>query len=349
MSIGFDAKKIDAALIISPINRYYFTNFHSSNGFVLISENAKYFYTDSRYYLAAQNLDGFTVRQINGENVYKTIIEDLKKLNAGTVGYEDDFLTVSAFKEFKKELNEFSLKPISNEIANARLIKTETEIEKISAAQKIAEKAFEAVINKFLKTGITEKELKNELIFKCLELGADKMAFDPIVAFGANSAIPHHQSGDKKLEKTDIVLIDFGIRLDGYNSDMTRTFCLAEPDDEKLSRMYEIVLNAQTYVLKHLKAGMTAGEVDSMAREYIKANGYDSEFCHSLGHGVGLQIHEQPLIKAGSETLLLPNMVVTIEPGIYVEGLGGVRIEDMVVIQENGIKNLTNTKKEFII
>ena len=176
----------------------------------------------------------------------------------------------------------------------------------------------------------------------------DGLAFDSFVALGKNPADCHHVAGDRKLERGDIVLFDIGAKYRGYCADMTRTFCFGEPS-QKLSDLYLLVLSAQQYVLKHLKAGVTGREADSMAREFFKANGYDSEFGHSLGHGVGIDIHEEPRLSASCDMPLPENAVVTVEPGLYIEGFGGVRIEDLVVVKKDDIENLTNYDKSLII
>jgi len=340
--------KIDAYIIKSPINRFYITGFDSSFGFVVLSENSKTFYTDPRYFAAAkEKLAGFAVKSVKAVESLETIASDLSQSGFKKVGYEDEFITVKGFKSFKEKLKAFTLKPASSDIDALRLVKSELEIAQIKQAQLLAEKAFEKIVDA-LKVGITEKEVATALNIECLKLGADDMAFKPIVAFGENSAIPHHKPSDKKLEKNDIVLIDFGVKLNGYNSDMTRTFCFGTPS-EKIVNVYEVVLEAQNYALKHIKAGLTCKEADSFSREYIKAHGFGEEFSHSLGHGIGLLVHENPFLRDKSNDLLLPGMIVTIEPGIYIEGVGGVRIEDMVVIREDGVENLTSTAKKLTL
>ncbi|MCL2255769.1 MAG: aminopeptidase P family protein, partial [Firmicutes bacterium] len=179
-----------------------------------------------------------------------------------------------------------------------------------------------------------------ELIWESLRAGAEGMSFDPIVAYGENSAKPHHKPSDRRLEKNDIILIDFGVKHKGYCSDMTRTFSIGNVANE-LKVIYDVVLKSQEYALKHIKAGMTGHEADALAREYIKANGYGEKFGHSLGHGIGINVHEMPRVAEKSKCVLKEGMVITCEPGIYLEGLGGVRIEDMLTVTESGIINMT--------
>lgn len=179
-------------------------------------------------------------------------------------------------------------------------------------------------------------------------LGAEGASFDTIVAFGENCAVPHHKPTSRKLDRNDVILVDMGAKLDGYCSDMTRTFCLGTPCDE-LVAIHKVVLEAQEYALANIKAGMTGLEADSFAREFIIAHGYGKEFGHNLGHGVGVQIHEKPCLGPNSNDILKPNMIITVEPGIYIEGVGGVRIEDFAVVKEDGLINLTNFNKNLIL
>ncbi len=337
---------VDAYIIFNPVNRFYFTKFNSSFGCLILTKDEKIFLTDPRYDSAArQKIEGVKVITAAQKTLYALIKTELERLQVKSIGYEDKFLTVAEFKDFNEEFSGFKMVPVSENIEHIRLIKTQDEINKIAEAQNIAQKSLKKVIP-FIKQGITERELAAELMFECFRNGAEDMSFQTIVAFGENSANPHHAVSSRRFEKNDVVLIDFGVKYQGYCSDMTRTFCLNEPRDE-IKKMHSLVLEAQSYALRNIKAGITAHEADSLAREYLKANGYGKEFSHTLGHGVGLEIHEQPRIGENSSELLLPGMVITIEPGVYSDGIGGVRIEDMVVIKENGVENLTNFDKEL--
>ena len=341
-------KNIDAYLILSEANRRYFTGIDTSFGLVLLTEREKIFFTDFRYesYARKELLD-FTVITVKFSELYEFAARELKKLGVTTVGYEENYITVGEFSALQSALNGFSLVPASGALALKRAVKTEEEISKIENSQRIAEKALAKVIP-LIKPGVTEREISAELTFVMLQAGADGLAFDNIVSFGENSANPHHHPSDKKLDKNELILIDFGARKDGYCSDMTRTFTLGNPHDE-LKAIHGIVSEAQAYALKHIKAGITGKEADSLAREYIRANGYVKEFGHSLGHGVGIEIHEEPRLGEKSDTVLVPGMVVTVEPGIYIDGLGGVRIEDLVVVREDGVLNLTNFNKNLYL
>ncbi len=343
----FDTK-IDAYLIHSPANRCYFTGIDTSFGLVLLTEKEKIFFTDFRYANhARKTLTDFTVHSVIPSELYPSVCSELSRLGAKSVGYEETYLTVSDFKTLKSALSEYTLKPASAELSQQRTVKSEEEIAKIEVSQRIAEKALTKIVP-LIKPGVTEREISAELMFEMIRLGADTLAFENIVSFGENSANPHHHPSDKKLEKNELILIDFGARTNGYCSDMTRTFTLGTPQDE-LKAIHGIVLEAQAYALKHIKAGMTGREADSLAREYIRANGYGKEFGHSLGHGVGVEIHEKPNLSERSDDILLPGMVVTVEPGIYIDGIGGVRIEDMIVVEEDGVRNLTNFNKNLYL
>lgn len=340
--------KIDAVILIDEENRFYFTGFSASSGCVVLSKTKKFFITDFRYAEeATAALAEFEVVVANNAGFYPAIRSCLTALGVETVGYDEDKITVAGFKTLKSELKEFSLKPVGAAILELRLIKTPQEIELIRTAQGISERALAKTLT-FVKHGVTERDISAELNYELIKNGAEGLAFETIVAFGKNSAAPHHRPSDKKLEKGEVILIDFGARYGGYCSDMTRTFAVSDPSDE-LQKIFSIVLEAQNYALKFIKAGMLAAEADSLAREYITANGYAKEFGHSLGHGIGINIHENPRLAPASDIVLQENMVVTVEPGIYIEGLGGVRIEDMVVIKSDGVENLTTFNKNLII
>jgi len=340
-------KNIDAYILLERSNRRYFLGIDTSFGCLVLAKTGKVFITDSRYSAYAEEAlrDTCEVMTATGENFYKQIAVVVNRFGAAKIGIDENSLTVGRYDALKKALKGVSLFKSGSDIMAKRAIKTEIEINNIIEAQKIAEKALKKVEG-MIKAGVTEREIRAELVFACLAGGAETMSFEPIVAFGANSARPHHQPGDKKLEKGEAVLIDFGCVRNGYCSDMTRTFCVGDPNPD-IKRIYDIVKTALEYTVKHIKAGMTAHEVDSLAREYIRSNGYDNEFGHSLGHGVGLDIHETPRIGAGSKTVLEEGMVVTIEPGIYLNGIGGVRLEDMVVVEKDRGRVITEYEKEL--
>ena len=340
-------EKNDAVLVFGGSNRFYFTGINTSFGCVLLAPESKVLYTDFRYERVACGIgEGWETIITSPEKLYALLSDRLAAAGAKNVGFDDDSVTVAEFKEIKKNLRDFTFKSVSSAIALLRSVKSEKEIERMKKAQSITEHALSSVLP-YLKAGVSEREISAELTYRFLKFGADGTAFENIVAFGENASDCHHTAGDRKLERGDAMLFDIGAKADGYCSDMTRTFVFGEPSG-RLSEIYELVLTAQQTVLKFLKAGMTGREADSIARELFRANGFEREFGHSLGHGVGIDIHEGPRLSMNNYEALPENCVVTVEPGLYLEKFG-VRIEDMVVVKKDGIENLTNFAKSIII
>ena len=339
--------KIDAFVVTDEANRYYFTQMETSFGAVILSPQRNVFITDFRYETEArEKVKDFEIIISTYSELYAKIAEVLTSVEAKNVGYGEK-MYIDEFSAFKAALSGFKLKPAEEALSLKRAVKTEQEIATIKTAQQIAETALKRAISR-VKAGITERELMAEINYEMIIAGAEKYSFETIVAFGANTAQPHHHPSDKKLEKNELILVDMGAKYNGYCSDMTRTFCLGNPG-QKLTDVYGIVKEAQEYAIKYIKAGMTCNDADALAREYITSHGYGSNFGHSFGHGVGVEIHEAPRVGANSAMVLQPNMVITAEPGIYLAGLGGVRIEDMLVVKENGVVNLTSYDKKFNI
>lgn len=232
-------------------------------------------------------------------------------------------------------------------INNIRMIKTQSEIDLMIAAQRIAEKGFEHMLD-FVKVGKTEREVQLELDYFMLKNGADELSFDTIALSGSNTSLPHGVPSDKPIQKGEFILFDFGAVVNGYHSDMTRTFCVGEPTD-KMRQVYGVVLNAQLSALSAVRSGITGRNLDAVARNIIASAGFENCFGHSLGHGVGMQIHEMPYASVNNNNVLIENSVVTVEPGIYLQGKFGVRIEDFVVVKKDGCVNLTSADKNLII
>ncbi|MBR2970453.1 MAG: aminopeptidase P family protein [Clostridia bacterium] len=336
----------DTLVILSSVNRQYFSKVNTTFGCVIIHEDTRIFITDFRYYgYVSKVLEDWEVICIKPEALYEKINEQLTRLNAEVVGYEDKSLSVEKFQRLYSACSAFRFEPASAYIAQMRAIKSEEEIQKIAAAQMISQKALGKVVP-MIKPGVTEREVAANILYEMLMLGAEDKAFDPIVAFGENSAIPHYRTGKRKLEKNDMVLIDMGAKVDGYCSDMTRTFCVGQPG-EKMAEIHNVVLEAQNYALQNIRAGISCHEADSYAREYIISHGYGKVFGHPAGHGIGLEIHELPRVQYDESVTLQPNMIITVEPGVYIDGFGGVRIEDIIVVKEDGILNLTNFDKNI--
>jgi Xaa-Pro aminopeptidase len=345
-----------AALLTSPVNRRYVTGFKSSYGVVVVTKERSYFLTDSRYFEkafeAVTNCKVVLVDDLKEQGGLKHQLEYIFiKHRIETVSAESRSLTIAAAEKYKEMFPqiEFDLTPrLSDVISRKRSVKTQYEVERIVAAQRIAERAFGKLTTK-LRTGMTEKQVAAVLNYYMLELGADAPAFDTIAASGKNSAVPHASPTDKPLETGDFVIIDFGAVVDGYHSDMTRTVVIGKPTDA-MKRVYDAVKSANEDAMKAIRADITGKLLDSVARSTLEAWGYESYFGHGLGHGVGLEVHEKPSlsIKAKTDSTLRENMVVTIEPGVYIPGKFGVRIEDMAVVTKNGCVNLAKTPKTLI-
>jgi Xaa-Pro aminopeptidase len=342
----FSALGIDGILITNPFNRRYISNFTGSAGVVLINGEKALFLTDFRYIEQASNqCQGFEVVKISG-SIPEEVAQQAKKLGIQKLGFEEDFMTYSSFKLYDKEV-ESELVPISGVIEKLRLIKTDAELKILKIAADIADAAFKHILD-FIRPGKTELEVSNELEFFMRKAGATSSSFDIIVASGRRSALPHGVASDKVIEAGDMVTMDYGCYYNGYVSDITRTVAMGEPD-AKLKEIYEVVLEAQLRGMAGIKPGMTGKEADAITRDYISEKGYGEYFGHSTGHGIGLEVHEGPGLSMKSDVILQPGMVVTCEPGIYVPGLGGVRIEDDTLITKDHNEALTHSTKELII
>lgn len=339
-------KGIDGLLVMSPYNRRYISGFTGTAGAALVTHNEAVFLTDFRYTeQAAKQAEGFTVIQ-HTKSLFEEAMSQADRLGVKTLGFEKEHVT---YQEFELLQNYFSgaLQPVAGLVENLRLIKTESEIKILKEACDIADAAFKHILD-FLKPGVREIDVSNELEFFMRKCGAASSSFDIIVASGARSALPHGVASEKKIESGDFVTLDFGAYYKGYASDITRTVAVGEPS-EQLKDIYSIVLEAQMAAVDQIKPGMTGKEADAVARDIISSKGYGDAFGHSTGHGLGLEVHESPRLSVLSDKPLQSGMVVTVEPGIYLPGVGGVRIEDDIVLTENGNERLTHSAKELII
>ena len=338
----------DAAIITSDVNRRYFTGLGSSAGTLLAFRDAAYFIIDFRYIeVAKATVTGAEV--ILQDKLYDQL---LKKHGARTVAIETGYLTVGELDLFRTKLPdcEFSTAATLNDaILEMRSLKDESEIAAIRKAQSITDAAFLEILD-FIKPGKTEKEIAAYLEYCMRRLGADGLAFETIAAGGPNSAMPHAVPGDRPLQQGDFFTMDYGAAWGGYCSDMTRTVAIGEPTDE-MRKVYETVLAAQLTGIGKAVAGVSCRAVDAAARDLIYGAGYEGCFGHSLGHSVGIEIHELPGFSPSIDpgVTAREGMVITVEPGIYLEGRFGVRIEDMVWFSPDGTKDLTNSSKELII
>lgn len=340
----------DAYLIVSDVNRFYLSGFKSSYGYVVYAEGKNYFLTDFRYgeevkaFFESQDIEVFAGTPAEVKALLQNILADE---NIYTIGYEDNRIFCNQLSSFQKMLPNKQFMPIGQNLDRMRYKKDEYEIAQIEAAQRINDKAFNKILD-FIKPGMTEFEIKVELEYQLHLNGAEGLAFDTIVASGPNTSRPHSHVSRRKVAPGDFIILDFGAKYNGYCSDMTRTIALGKPS-QQMEEIYNHVLKAQTLALNALKAQATAFEVYSLAKEYFTANGYGNEFLHGLGHSVGIEIHEAPSLNSEANEVLENNMVLTVEPGLYLEKNFGVRIEDLVVIKEQGIKNLTASSKDLII
>ncbi|MFA5658581.1 MAG: aminopeptidase P family protein [Oscillospiraceae bacterium] len=338
----------ECVLISSDINRRYFSGMKSSAGYILAFREKGYLLIDFRYYEKAvctvSSCDVVLMKSFKNQ-----ALELLRKHGVKKISIESDTVTVSQLDSYKNVFEGFEIDfshNLSKAISSLRAVKSEDEIKKITAAQRIAERAFENILN-FIRPGISEKEISLELDFYMLKNGAEALSFDTIALTGKNTSLPHGIPSDDTVKNGSLVLMDFGAVYDGYHSDMTRTVCVGEPDFE-MREIYALVLSAQNSALEFAKEGIKGCELDKIARDIIAKNGYGDYFGHSLGHGVGLEIHEFPNASVASEAVFAKNMVVTVEPGIYIPGKFGVRIEDFVVIKEDFAENLTKCPKNLI-
>lgn len=344
-------KETDCALISSDINRRYFTGMLSSAGTLLCFRDAAYLIIDFRYIEKARNIarDCTVVLQ---DDLYAQIKKLLKKHSAVKLSVEAMELTLSKFEQLRENLGDSIELDASNTLSRAvyacRSVKDTFEIEKIKNAQQIAEEAFDHILG-FIREGVTEREIQLELDFKMLRLGAEELSFPTIALTGAATSMPHGvPSDERKVCKGDFVLMDYGAVVEGYHSDMTRTVAVGEPSEE-MKNVYNIVLNAQEKALREVRAGITGQQLDGISRQTIAEAGFGENFGHSLGHGVGMEIHEYPNVAPRASAALRKGNVITIEPGIYIAGKFGVRIEDFVLVTENGCENFTHAPKNMII
>ena len=333
--------KLSAVLISKPENVRYLCNFTGTNGRLLITPKRTVFITDFRYLRSAR-------KQIPKKIPIHNQKEGLKKLMGRfkTLGIEDEHMTHARYLDYKKKLKGVRLKPISGMVEEMRMFKNEDEIKIMKKAVKIADLAFQKFI-KTIKSGQSEDEMDWNLLQIIRKLGADEFSFPPIICFGKDTADVHHLKSLNKFKKGQSILIDFGIKYMGYCTDMTRVFFTKKPTDVE-HKIYSTVLKANQAGIKAIQIGKKLNEIDKVAREVIEKVGYGPNFGHGTGHGVGLEVHEDPKVSEESNTIIQPGMVFTIEPGIYLDNVGGVRIEDMVYINEKGgVEVLTKVPKKL--
>lgn len=345
VQVELEKKDLDGILITSAINREYITGFTGTAGAVLINKDQAIFMTDFRYTeQAAEQAVNFEIIE-HKETLEKEIANQLTKLNIKRLAFEETQVTYATYDLYKKTFDA-ELVPTRDLIENLRIFKSEKELQIMRKAAEIADKAFEH-IQTFIKPGVKEIDVSNELEFFMRKLGATSSSFDTIVASGLRSALPHGVASEKEIKNGELVTLDYGALYKGYCSDITRTVSVGEISDE-LREIYETVLHAQKLGVEKIGPGITGKEADSITRNYIIDKGYGKYFGHSTGHGLGMEVHEAPSLSHRSNMELKPNMVVTVEPGIYIPDVGGCRIEDDIVITETGNVRLSNSTKELI-
>lgn len=338
----------EALLIKSDANRFYISGFHSSAGIVFITKKNAYFLIDFRYFEKAKS----EVKHLDVIMLEKTFFQlnqICEKENVKTVYTECDKISLNDFFTYKKNLkSELSAdNKFGKLLAELRSVKSKTEIEKIKSAQEITDKTFSYILDR-ISVGRTEKEIALDMEFYLRQLGSEGVSFDFIVVSGKNSSLPHGVPTDKKIENGDFVTMDFGAVYGGYRSDMTRTVAVGQATDEQ-RHIYETVIKAQEIAFKQIRPGAVCKDVDKAARDLIDSAGYKGCFGHGLGHSVGIEIHEYPAFNTRCETILESGMVITVEPGIYLENKFGVRIEDMIIVDGVSFENITKSPKELII
>lgn len=339
--------ELDALLLTGESNCFYATSFQGE-GAAVITRKGAYYITDSRYTEAAEKtITAATVWEVSRENPMSALIRRaLEEADAKSVGFEDEVMTVAQHKAFAEKLN-CTLIPASKLLTELRGSKDSEEIERMEAAQRIAEGALSQLLQE-IRIGMTEKEIAARLQYLMISAGAEKLSFDTIVASGPNSSMPHAVPTERKIEKGDFITIDFGCVYRGYCSDTTRTVAVGEVSDE-MRAVYDIVLSAQEAGIAAAQAGATGKAIDAAAREVIEQAGYGQYFGHSFGHSLGIDIHESPNASPANDSPMPVGAVISAEPGIYLPGRFGVRIEDVLVLEEGSCRNITRFPKELLV
>ena len=340
--------EVDGLLLTSRYSRHYGAEYDIAEGVAIVTKKGCRYFTDNRYTEAAENgIKGFEVLDVaKGGGYVKCLNTAIADFGVTCLGYEEHYLTVAEFMMFEKGLNA-KLVPFNKEINGFRGVKEEWELAIMRKAQAITDKAFSEVVTR-IKAGMTELELQAELIYCLYKNGATGLAFDPIVVSGPNTSLPHGVAGDRVIQEGDFVTLDFGALYKGYCADMTRTVAVGYATEE-MKKVYETVLAAQKAGIGITKAGVTGKEIDGAARKVIADAGYGQYFGHGYGHGLGLEVHEAPSCSPSGETPMPVHTICSAEPGIYLPGKFGVRIEDVVIFTENGCEDITKSPKNLII
>lgn len=337
---------VQALLFLDMKNIRYLSGFTGSDGALYVGPDCRILLVDGRYITQARaEASGFEIHQYQSK--MDGLVDVISGQGSGVVGFEAETMTVATWTTLKERLPGATFRPLRQELEALRAVKDEDEISDIRAAAAIASRALNAVLER-IAPGLTEREIAADLDAAIRRGGAQEASFSTIVASGENSALPHARPQDRAIQTGDLITIDFGAVFDGYRSDETCTFALGRAD-AKQERVYQIVKEAHDRAIAAIRAGVSCRSVDEAARGWIDSQGFGESFTHGTGHGVGLDVHEYPRLSAQSEAVLEAGMVVTVEPGVYLPGLWGVRIEDLVVVQKDGCAILSKMHKEFRI
>ncbi len=341
-------EELDGLLLTSRYSRHYGAEFDIAEGVAIVTKAGCRYFTDSRYIESAQNnIKGFEVIETNRANPFSKLINTaIAEFGVEKLGFEENYLTVAEYNQFQSEL-QAELFPVGKKLTALRGVKEEWELDRIRQAQAITDKAFEEVLPR-IKAGMTEKELQAELIYCLYKNGGEGLSFDPIVVSGPNTSLPHGVAGDRVIQEGDFITMDFGVLLGGYCSDMTRTVALGYATEE-MRKVYDTVLAAQLAGIAATKAGVKGSEIDGAARKVITDAGYGEYFGHGYGHSLGMEVHEPPNCNPAGDVPMEVNMITSAEPGIYLPGKFGVRIEDLVIFKDDGYENITGSPKNLII
>ncbi len=337
-------RKLSGIVIEGRENSFYLSGYPSSASLLLITQSAAWFFTDSRYFDSAVSSIKHMEVVLSTQRAFTQIADIARKKRLKRIGFEET-ASYAQVEGMKKAFDWAELTPAGSIVSDLRLVKSDREIKAIAANQRLNQKIYSQAVE-FSQPGMTEVEIRNQILRLLIDHGAEE-AFASIIATGANSANPHAVPGNFRLKAGELLLFDMGVKKNYYHSDMTRTVAIGEKLRPECAGIYEVVLSAQLAAVKELGPGVSCKHVDSVARDIISQAGYGDQFGHGLGHGVGLNIHEGPTLNPRSSDVLKAGMVVTIEPGIYLPGIGGVRIEDLLVITENGARNLTSVPKRL--
>ncbi len=338
----------EGILVHKPSNMFYLSGY-TGEGLLITTRGLKAIVTDSRYTeQAARQAPGFDVHMIQtGVSHFALAASLCAEHGIRNLRYEDDFLTVKSFSAMQEAMPGIEFASLDNLPEKMRVVKDEHELSLIQEACDISCRAFDYILG-FIRPGQTEKQIELALNFKMFELGAEGLAFNSIVASGPNGSLPHAIPSDRKVEAGDMITLDFGAKYQGYCADMTRTIAVGEPG-ARMKKIYDIVLRAQSTAQDALAPGKDCASIDRIARDIITAEGYGQQFGHGLGHSLGIDVHEDPRLSPVSKAKLETNLVITVEPGIYVPGLGGVRIENSCVITDTASRSLVSASRELII